>query len=95
MADLHALIPDASAAWREIPALADVEADRLAACVLHPREPWWRRRCCAKALDGRVPTDSVDALEALVHDETLESELRGAVLLALASRPRDARRDRL
>ncbi len=47
-------------------------------------EPWWRRRCCAEALAGRVPPERAGDLLACAFDEEAETEVRGALLDVLS-----------
>ncbi len=56
-------------------------AETLVAAVLDGSEPWWRRRTCARALEGRVPPGA--ALLDVVRDPEVTTEVRAAVLAVL------------
>jgi len=56
----------------------------LVEIVLDGREPWWRRRACAVALEGRVTARHAAALFECVRDTSVTTELRSALLVAIS-----------
>lgn len=52
--------------------------------VLDASEPWWRRRACVEALSGRVPPDLADSLVDAICDAQTTSDVRAALIDALA-----------
>lgn len=66
--------------------LRGVATDVLVEIVLDGREPWWRRRACAVALEGHVLAWHAPALFACVRDTSATTELRSALLVAISER---------
>ncbi|MGW7362716.1 hypothetical protein ACWGI8_04620 [Streptomyces sp. NPDC054841] len=84
MREIEALIP--SARLEHAAGLRAFDADALARYVADPAHPWWRRRPCALALDGRVPEARVPELIARVCDPDDTGEVRQALLEVVADR---------
>ncbi|MGW7361142.1 hypothetical protein ACWGI0_32140 [Streptomyces sp. NPDC054802] len=88
----RALLPPG--ALRIDPELSALAPDALARYAADTANPWFRRRACVVALDGRVPEAHVAGLLARIRDDEETGEVRRALLAVLgdrASRRRTAR----
>lgn len=66
---------------------AEVRPDVLVDIVRNPRERWWHREACARALAGLVPPENAEDLFALARDGQESTEIRSSPLDALATPP--------
>jgi HEAT repeat protein len=66
---------------------AEAPPDVLVDIVRDPREEWWRREACARALAGLVPPENAAELFALARDGQVTTEIRRSLLGALAATP--------
>ncbi|MFD0429031.1 hypothetical protein ACFQ60_18075 [Streptomyces zhihengii] len=72
---------------KDLPALRALDPELLARYVADRGNPWWRRRHCVHALEGRVPQACVPELIARVKDTGDTGEVRIALLDVLGDRP--------
>ncbi len=84
MSKVDSAIPEAGKA--DAKQLAAIDADTLAQYVVDQTHPWWRRRPCVEALQGRVPEERVPGLLDRIRDPEDTSEVRIALLELLGDR---------
>lgn len=77
--------PSASVQAAHERALAALDAVAVADVAADPSQPWWRRRACARSLEGRLPSESAASLWSRVTDSGDVTEVRVAALSALCS----------
>jgi hypothetical protein len=80
----QALLPPG--ALRIDPELSALAPDALARYAADTANPWFRRRACVVALDGRVPEAHVAGLLARIRDDEETGEVRRALLAVLGDR---------
>lgn len=86
-AHIISLLPTATVTDAAHARLLAAPAEALASIALDGSLPWWRRRPCALALRGRVPTESGPALFERLRDRGEVEEIRIAILEVLADGP--------
>lgn len=77
--------PSASIQASHERALAGLDPVAVADVAADPSQPWWRRRACARSLEGRLPSESAASLWSRVTDSGDVTEVRVAALSALCS----------